>query len=127
MPVEQIAGETVYCTASLSRLQSAMELVNSHHPRRAILRCKAKMQLLQAADDNCFDWPEVTDALLNQLAATLFESTHYQALYQGCQSKQQAGLVDQQLVAELVSTYQHLLERQQDPVVQSLNARLARL
>ena len=101
-----------------------MELVNSHHPRRAILRCKAKMQLLQAADDNCFDWSAANHALLNSLAATLFESTHYQALYQGCQSKQQASLIDQQLVAELVSTYQQLIERQQDPVVQSLNALL---
>lgn len=84
------------------------------------------MQLLQAADDcdNCIEWAEPDDLLLKELAVTLFQSNQYQVLYQQCQSKQDANTANEQLVNELVATYQHISKRQHEPMIQRLNALL---
>ncbi len=101
-----------------------MELVNRHRPHRAVIRCKAKMHLLEAIDDN-FDWDKpFDDALLKDLAASLFRSSQYQVFCEQCLSKQEAKDVEDRLARELADTYQSMLERHQDPVVQSLNALL---
>lgn len=100
-----------------------MESVDHKRPHRALLRCKAKMQLLQATDD-CFEWTEFNDALLNELATTLFQANRYRALYEQCQTKQDLGNINNELINELVETYQQISARQQTPVVQRLNALL---
>jgi hypothetical protein len=98
-----------------------MESVNYNRPHRAVIRCKAKMRLLQIADE-CFE--AVDDTLLKELAATLLHSNYYQMLYQQCQSKQEAKSADTKLVSELVETYQQISKRQSDPRVLRLNALL---
>jgi len=100
-----------------------MELVN-HCPKRAVIRCKAKMQLLEAADHS-FGWDEpVANTLFEELATTLFQSHRYRALYQQCRSKLEARKVGDQLAHELAESYRHVMQRQQDSVVQSFNALL---
>jgi hypothetical protein len=79
------------------------------------------MRLLQVADE-CFE--AIDDALLKELAATLFHSNQYQMLYQQCQSRQEAKNADTKLVTELVETYQRISKRQSDPMVSRLNALL---
>jgi hypothetical protein len=103
----------------------AMELVNSHHrPHRAVIRCKVMIQLLEMADD-CFESIEPGEnALLEELAATLFQSERYRAMYQQCRSRLEAEGVGDRLVNELVETYRDILKRRQDPVVQSFNTLL---
>jgi hypothetical protein len=97
-----------------------MELVN-HRPKRAVIRCKAKMQLLEAADD-CSTWHEpIAEALLEELAATLFQSNRYQTLYQQCRSKLEANEVGDRLATELAESYRQIMKRRQDPVVQNFN------
>jgi hypothetical protein len=100
-----------------------MELM-TYHPKRAVIRCKAKMQLLEADDDH-FEWNEpIADALLEELAATLFQSNRYQTLYQQCGSKLEANKVGDRLAKELAGSYRHIMQRRNDPVVQGFNALL---
>jgi glutamate-1-semialdehyde aminotransferase len=101
-----------------------MEQVNYKRPHRMMICGKAKMQILQAADAS-YEWfEEVDDRLLKELAATLFQSERYQVLFARCQSKPDVIQTEDQLVNELVATYQQVLERQRDPIVQGLNALL---
>lgn len=100
-----------------------MEPVNHRRPHRAIIRCKAKMQLLQTVND-CSDWFEENDILLKELAATLFYSARYQALYERCESQTDTNNTDEILIKELVQTYHHVAQRQLNPVIQRLNALL---
>jgi len=100
-----------------------MEFINYRRPHRAVLRCKAKMQLLQTFDDRS-DWLEPDDTLLKQLATALFHSPYYQTLYQRCESPQAVSQADAVLIAELVHTYHQIAERKLSPVVQRLNALL---
>ena len=102
-----------------------MELVNHRRPHRAIVRCKAKMQLLKMADD-CLDWNEPgIDTLLEELAATLFQSDRYWLLYKQCHSTQEAQEAEDRLANELATaTYRMISKLRQDPVVQSFNALL---
>ena len=100
-----------------------MESINYRRPHRALLRCKAKMQLLQTFD-NRSDWLEPDDTLLKQLATALFHSSYYQTLYQHCDSPQAISQADAILIAELVHTYHQIAERKLSPVVQRLNALL---
>jgi hypothetical protein len=101
-----------------------MALVNYYRPHRAVVRCKAKMHLLETVDDN-FDWDESSiDSLLKELATSLFRSRQYQVFFEKAYSKQEAKVVEDRLAEELANTYRNILKRHQDPVVQSLNALL---
>ena len=101
-----------------------MELVNRHRPHRAVIRCKAKMHLLETTDEH-FDWDKpFDDTLLKELSTSLFQSNQYQIFFEQCHSKQEAKAVEDRLAQALADTYRRILERQQDPVVQSLNALL---
>lgn len=101
-----------------------MELVDSHRPHRAVIRCKAKMQLMETADD-CFRWNDpFDDTLLKDLAAGLFQSQQYRVFFEQQHSKSEVKEVEDRLAEELASTYRNILKRHQDPVVQSLNALL---
>jgi len=100
-----------------------MELVN-HRPKRAVIRCKAKMQLLET-DDDCSKWHEpIAEDLFEELAATLFQSNRYQTLYQQCRSKLEAHEVSDRLAKELAESYRQITQRRQDPIVQGFNTLL---
>jgi UDP-galactopyranose mutase len=101
-----------------------MEQVNHKRPHRAIVRCKAKMHLLQT-DFNSFEEAELLDdVLLKDLAATLFQSSRYEVLCKQCQTSQDVNIVEKQLVNELVRTYRQISKRQWEPIIQRLNALL---
>ncbi|MBW4469761.1 MAG: hypothetical protein KME45_05080 [Stenomitos rutilans HA7619-LM2] len=101
-----------------------MELANRHRPHRAVVRCKAKMLLLETIDEQ-FDWDcPFDDTLLKELATGLFQSRQYQLCFEKCLSKQEAQSVEDQLANALADTYRNLLQRHQDPIVQRLNALL---
>ncbi|PSB24199.1 hypothetical protein [Stenomitos frigidus] len=101
-----------------------MELVNRHRPHRTVIRCKAKMRLLETIDEN-FDWEHpFDDTLLKELATGLFQSSQYQVFFENYLSKQKAKDVEDRLAQELADTYRSILQRHKDPVVQSLNALL---
>jgi hypothetical protein len=102
-----------------------MELVDRHRPHRAVIRCKAKMQLLEIADES-FDWDKpFDDALLKELATSLFQSNRYRVFFETFLSQHEAKEVEDQLAQELADTYQTIVKRRhEDPVVQSLNALL---
>jgi len=80
------------------------------------------MHLLQAAfeQDESVSSP-VNEDLINELAATLFNSGSYQNLSQPCDSRQQADDIEEQVALKLAETYQQLHKRQQEPLVQQLN------
>ena len=101
-----------------------MESVNYIRPMRSVIRCKAKMQLLQAASDPTAEPLCISDELLRELAATVFNSSRYQTLLQYCRSQSDADAIEDRVAAELAETYQYIRQRQQDPVVQRLNALL---
>ncbi|MBE9138495.1 hypothetical protein IQ254_15070 [Nodosilinea sp. LEGE 07088] len=101
-----------------------MELVNRHRPHRSVIRCKAKMQLLETNDD-CLGWREpLDDALLKELAVGLFQAAPYRIFFEKGHSKAEVKAVEAQLAQELAETYRSISKRCQDPLVQSLNALL---
>ena len=101
-----------------------MELVNRYRPHRAVVRCKAKMQLLETIDKN-FDWDKpFDDVLLKELATSLFQSSRYQVFFEKCHAKQEAKDVEDRLAGEIAATYRTILQRHHDPIVQNLNALL---
>ncbi len=114
----------MYTALHRCAVYKVMERINYKRPHRAVIRCKAKMHLLQASEHS-FEWSEsVDDTLLKELSAVLFQSSRYQALFQQCQSMQDISHTEDELVHELVATYQQISSRRHDPVVQSLNALL---
>jgi hypothetical protein len=124
MLVESELLGNVYFTASSRKIPQIMESVNYKRPHRAIIRCKAKIQLLQIAADFGQWFEPVDETLLKELAANLFRSAQYQMLYELCQSKQDANYADDKLVGELVETYRQISQRRRDSIVQGLNALL---
>lgn len=101
-----------------------MEPVRFLRPKRTILCCQAKIQLINLLHD-WSDWGEpVDDNLLNDLATTLLQADPYQTHYQQCTSQQDMESLNNQLVAELVNTYRAIALRQQDETIQRLNALL---
>jgi hypothetical protein len=101
----------------------AMKLVRYSRPKRALIRCKAKMQL---QDDPIFDHPgALDDGLLRELAETLFCSRFYRDLYRPYASREEASAVENQAANELAKTYKQIKLRQQSSLVQQLNSLLS--
>ncbi|MDX2216651.1 MAG: hypothetical protein SFY66_25530 [Oculatellaceae cyanobacterium bins.114] len=94
--------------------------VGSAYPMRALVRHKAKAKLLEGVElqDDC---PLVDEALLRDLATTLFQSNQAQELYAQCHSRQEADEVENRFAAELVDIYQQIKRQKTDPLVQLLN------
>lgn len=94
-----------------------------HVPMRAIVRCKAKQQLMRMQSD--LDLSEVMatldETLFQEIATTLLQSDTYQTLYRVCRSKQEAIAVEDQLATELAKTYRNIVLQQHNPLVQCLN------
>lgn len=101
-----------------------MESVNHYRLHRAVIRCKAKMQLLETANDYS-DWDKpFDDALFKELAMGIFQSNQHQVFFEKYYSKHEAKEMEDRLAQELADTYRSILNRHQDPVVQRLNALL---
>lgn len=89
----------------------------NHLPMRAVVKCKAKMQLL--TDPIPGEVVESLDeSLFNEVAATFFGSRQFQAIGLSVADKEAAG---DRLALELASTYRQIKQQQQDPMVQQLN------
>ncbi|WP_416666369.1 hypothetical protein [Egbenema bharatensis] len=100
-----------------------MEQVNFKRPHRAIVRCQAKMHLLEISFNQSEETEPIDDALLKDLTTTLFQSNPHSIMDEPLSSHPNV-TSEQQLVDELVQTYQHISQRQQEPIVQRLNALL---
>lgn len=93
--------------------------VDGAYPMRTLVRHKAKAQLITNVEfqDNC---PALDEALLRDLATTLFQSRQAQELYQQCSSRPEADEIENRFANELVATYQQIKQRQADPLIQRL-------
>jgi hypothetical protein len=101
-----------------------MERVNLIYPLRAVIRCKAKQQLMTNVDGaalaECLD-----ENLFQELAITLFQSEGCQAIYQPYASREVASAVEDGIALELAAIYQRIMQQRQNPLVQDLNALLS--
>jgi hypothetical protein len=114
---------SVYCTALLSLLHT-MDLANSVYPMRSVIRCKVKIQLLQAAYAQGVVPEPINESLLKEIAATWFRSDSYDALVRPCRSKQEAAAIADQIAGEIAATYRTIVEQQENALVQRLNSLL---
>lgn len=95
-----------------------MELT-SYYPKRVFVRYRAKAQLQADAAFACLD-----EALIKDVAATLFQSELYRSLYNQCRSQRDAAAITDRMIDDLVKTYRQIKEQQQNPIIQQLNSLL---
>ncbi len=114
---------SVYCTALLS-LVYTMDLANSVSPMRSVIRCKVKIQLLQASYAQGVVPEPVNDSLLKEIAATWFRSDSYEALVLPCRSKREAAEIEDKVAGEIAAIYRTIVEQQENALVQRLNSLL---
>jgi hypothetical protein len=98
-----------------------MDIAHPSQPLRAVIRCKAKQQLISDPDNS---WMPLNESLLQELAMTLFQSKRYHAKAQSCRSKPAAAAVEDEVAAELAASYKRIQQQQQDPLIQQLNSLL---
>lgn len=110
-------------TASIVRqiAYEPMELANPTYPMRSVIRCQAKQQILTTGDSSM---ATLDETLFQELAGTLFNSAYFQSLYRAYPSTQDRCKVEAQLAVELTAIYHHVTQKQQQPLVQQLNALL---
>jgi hypothetical protein len=89
-------------------------------PMKAVIRCKAKQQLLTDSAVGAMVAP-LDEELFKEVAATFFRSNQYQELLQQHHSK---SILETELAAELVDAYRRIKLQQQHPMIQRLNALL---
>jgi hypothetical protein len=97
-----------------------MELVRQTSPKRTIIKCKAKIRLLA---DSIVGLMVMTfdDALFLDLAKTLLQADDLNQRYE---NQKVARDVEERFAVLLVDMYKRIKLRQQDPIVQRLNALL---
>jgi hypothetical protein len=100
-----------------------MEFANPVYPMRAVIRCKAKQQLMTNIDGTSLE-ERLDEALLNELATTLFQSEHCDAIYEPYTTRQAATAVEDEVALELAAAYQRIMQQRNSPIVQTLNALL---
>lgn len=99
-----------------------MELAQPIYPMRAVIRCKAKQHLCSASSDILL--MPINEALLKELATTLFRASQTNDLSQPCYSTEDASEIEDRLATELAANYRRIIYQQQNPLVQQLNALL---
>lgn len=100
-----------------------MELVNPIYPMRAIIRCKAKQRLMTNLDGSGAAAP-FDEALFRELAVTLFGASQWDCLYEPCQTQADAAAIEDLASLELAASYRRIVQQQQHPLIQQLNALL---
>lgn len=102
-----------------------MESVNLHRPHRAVVRCKAKMYLLETAKSYSESDTPIDDALLKELSKPLFSSQQYRIFFEQGHPKSTVSAVEDQLAQDLAETYRSIQQRHRDPYIQHLNSLLS--
>jgi hypothetical protein len=98
-----------------------MDLANSVSPLRAVIRCKVKMHLTQAAYAQQVVPDAWDEALLKEIATTWFRSEAYATMLQHCRSKREAAAIEDRVAAEIAAIYSQIVQQQENPLVQQLN------
>jgi hypothetical protein len=101
-----------------------MNLANSVYPMRAVIRCKVKIQLFQAAYAQHVVPEPVDESLLKEIAATWFSSDSYETLVRPCRSKREAAAIEDQIATEIAAIYRTIVGQQENALVQRLNGLL---
>jgi hypothetical protein len=91
-----------------------MESINLHRPHRAVIRCKAKMSLLETANGYSDSYNPPDEALLKELLKPLLMSKKYRIFFEQGHPKQTVDEVEDQLAQELAETYRSIQKRHQD-------------
>lgn len=97
-----------------------MELVRQTSPKRAVIKCKAKIRLLADSIVGLTAMP-FDEALFVDLVKTLFRADDLNQRYE---NQQVARQIEERFVVQLVEMYKRIKLRQQDSIVQQLNALL---
>lgn len=100
-----------------------MELAGNYYPMRAFIKYKAKEQL-RIEFDMYSAWDSLDEELFLEIATTLFQPEKNQELYQKCYSREKSAAIENRIADELVQTYKQIKSRQNNPIVQRLNALL---
>ncbi|MBF2027008.1 MAG: hypothetical protein IGS48_09615 [Oscillatoriales cyanobacterium C42_A2020_001] len=100
-----------------------MELANPVYPLRAVIRCKAKQQLMTNLDGTGLN-ERLDEELFCEIAQTLFQSEECDPIYVPYATREAASAVEDGVALELAVIYQRIVQQRQCPVVQSLNALL---
>ncbi|EKQ69130.1 hypothetical protein OsccyDRAFT_1744 [Leptolyngbyaceae cyanobacterium JSC-12] len=100
-----------------------MELANLVYPLRAVIRCKAKQQLMTNLDGTGLE-EQLDESLLREISQTLFQSERCDAIYEPYATREAATAVEDWAALEIAAIYQRIIQQRQSPTVQSLNALL---
>jgi hypothetical protein len=99
-----------------------MDLAKSIYPMRSVIQCKAKMHLTAEHSESLP--PPLDEALLKEVATTMFESDRYRNLHHACRSQEEAAATEDQIAAEVAETYRQIKLQQQNPTIRRLNGLL---
>lgn len=91
-------------------------------PRRSIIKCKAKLHLLNDPQVGTAAMP-LDETLVDEIAETVFQSDRYPSLHQVHRPGVKQA-IESQVAAEVVIHYKRIKLQQFDPLVQQLNALL---
>ncbi len=100
-----------------------MELANPIYPIRAVIRCKAKQQLMTNIDGTSLA-ERFDEVLFSEIANTIFHSPDNDALYEPYATRAAASAVEDEFALDLAATYQRIIQQRKSPLVQNLNALL---
>ncbi|MDX2239135.1 MAG: hypothetical protein NW224_00450 [Leptolyngbyaceae cyanobacterium bins.302] len=101
-----------------------MELADhSIYPMRAVIRCKAKQQLMTNIDGSSLE-ERLDEILFAEIATTLFQSPQWDAIYEPYATCAAASAVENEAALALAATYQRIIQQRNSPIVQNLNALL---
>jgi hypothetical protein len=98
-----------------------MELTKPASPKRTVIKCKAKIRLLADPEVGLMVMP-FEDALFLEIVKNFFRVDRAIELYQPSESQQAARQIEEEFAVRIVNTYKQIKLRQQDAIVQQLNA-----
>lgn len=101
-----------------------MELTKPASPKRTVIKCKAKIRLLADPEIGLMVMP-FEDALFLEIVRNFFRVDRAIELYQPSVSKQAARQIEEEFAVRIINTYKQIKLRQQDSIVQQLNALIA--
>lgn len=90
-------------------------------PMRSLIRCKAKQHLHATMHHGSTPQP-LQEELFQDIANTFFQSVAFRIRYASSRSMTDVDDLEEAASLELAATYRRLIQRQQDSLVQRLNA-----